>query len=74
MDVERDVHVLGMQIGTGRIMKAHDFATCQDEATNCVRVARSAFEAVPNMDCAQFILVRSVDAIVAHRDEAHLIG
>ena len=55
-------------------MKAPDFATSQDEATNCVRIARSAFEAVPNIDCAQFILVSSVDATVARCDEGDLIG
>jgi len=47
-----------MQIPTGRIMKAPDFATSQDEATNCVRIARSAFEAVPKMDRAEFILAQ----------------
>ena len=43
-----------MQIPTGRIMKAPDFATSQDEATNCVRIARFVFEAVPKMDRARF--------------------
>jgi hypothetical protein len=58
-----------MQIPTGRIMKAPDFATSQGEATNCVHIARSAFQAVPKVDRAQFVLVGSLDAIAAHRDE-----
>lgn len=55
-------------------MKSPDFATSQDEATNGVRITRPAFKPVPKMDRAEFILVSSVDAVVAHRDEANLIG
>jgi hypothetical protein len=36
IDVERDVDILGMQVGTGRIMEARDFASCQNEPTNGV--------------------------------------
>jgi hypothetical protein len=46
-----------VQKRTGRIMKASDFAACEDETTNGVWIARSAFQAVPKVDCAQFILV-----------------
>jgi hypothetical protein len=74
IDVERDVDILWVQLPTGRIMKAPDFSTCQDEATNVVSITRSTFQTVPEVDCAEFILVSSVDAIVAHRDEANLIG
>ena len=74
VDIERDVHVLGVQIQTGRIVKASDFAPGEDKPTNGVRITRPAFQPIPKMDRAEFILVRSVDAIVAHRDEANLIG
>ena len=30
INIERNVDILGMQIRTGRIVKAPDFATCQD--------------------------------------------
>jgi hypothetical protein len=33
-------------------MKAPDFAAREDQATNCVGITRSAFEAVPKMDRA----------------------
>jgi hypothetical protein len=55
-------------------MKASDFAACEDETTNGVWIARSAFQTVPKVDCAQFILVGSPDAVVAHGDEDDLIG
>jgi hypothetical protein len=74
VDVQRDVDVLRVQIGTGWITKTRDFSTGQDQATNGVRIARSAFQAVPQVDCAQFVLVGPFDAIVAHRDEGDLIG
>jgi hypothetical protein len=34
----------------GRIVKAPDLAACQDQSTNGVCIARSAFQAVPKMD------------------------
>lgn len=73
MDIESDVHILGMQIWTGRIVKAPDFATGKDEATNGVCVTRSAFQAVPQVDCAQFVLVGPLDSTVAYRNEGDLI-
>jgi hypothetical protein len=73
INIERDLDVLGVQIWTGWIVKSPDFAACRDQATNGVCIARSVFEAVPKMDRAEFILVRSVDAIVAHRNEGDLI-
>jgi hypothetical protein len=51
-DVERDVDVLGVQMRSGRIVKAPNFAACQDEATNGVFIARSAFQPIAKMDCA----------------------
>jgi hypothetical protein len=41
-------------------MKAPDFATGQDRATNGVCVAQSTFEAVPEVDGAQIRLRRFV--------------
>jgi hypothetical protein len=57
IDVECDVDILRMQIWTGRIMKTPDFAARQDQATNGVCIARSAFQPIPKVDCAQFVLV-----------------
>jgi class 3 adenylate cyclase len=59
--------ILRVQIRTGRIMKTPDFAACQDQATNGICIARSAFQTVPKVGCAQFILVGSPAAIVATR-------
>ncbi len=67
MDVERDVDVLWVQMWTGRIMKALDFAASEDAAANGVCIARSACQSIRKVDCAQFILVGSPDAIVATR-------
>lgn len=74
VDIERDVHVLWVQIRSRRIVETPDFATGQDQPTNGVWISRPSFEPVPKVDCAEFILVRSVDAIVAHRDKGDLIG
>jgi uncharacterized protein YuzE len=41
IDVERDGNILRVTIWTGRIMKAPDFATRQDQATNGVWIVRS---------------------------------
>jgi hypothetical protein len=68
IDVERYIDILRVQIRTGRIMKAPDFATGQDQATNGVCIARSAFKPISQVDGAQFVFVGSIDAIVAHRD------
>jgi hypothetical protein len=40
INIERDVHVLWVQIGTGRIVVAPDFANSQDQPTNGVWIAR----------------------------------
>jgi hypothetical protein len=62
IDVERDVDILrGGRYG--RIMKAIDFAACQDEATIGVYFARSSGP-IPNANCAEFILVGSLRHIV----------
>ncbi len=73
IDVEGEVNILGVQVRTGRIMETPDFATGQDQATNGLCVTRSAFEPIPKIDCAEFVFVGSLDAIVAHRDERDLI-
>jgi hypothetical protein len=65
VDIKSDIHVLRMQIRTGRIVEASDFATGQYETTNGVTVARPAFKPIPKVDCAEFVFVGSIDAIVA---------
>jgi hypothetical protein len=52
IDIERDVDILRMQIRSGRIMKAPDFAAREDQATNGVGITRSSLGAVPKMDRA----------------------
>ena len=54
--------VLPVQIRTGWIMKPRDFAAREDEATNGVCNARSAFEPLPKVDCAKFVFVSSLQA------------
>jgi len=74
VEVERDFDVFWVQIRTGRIVKTRDFATGQDQSTNSLWITRPAFKPVAKVDGAEFILARSVDAIVAQRDEGDLIG
>jgi hypothetical protein len=50
IDVERDVDVLGVQIRTGRIVKAFDFAACKDESPNGVCITRSALRGLSYRD------------------------
>jgi len=69
IDVERDLDVLRVQIRTGWIMKAADLAACEDEASNGAGIARSAFEPIANVDCAQFVFIGPLDAIIAYGDE-----
>jgi hypothetical protein len=54
-----------------RVMKAPGFATCQNQATNGLCIAQSAFQAEAKMDCARFIIVDY--AIVAHGDRDQTI-
>ena len=52
INIERDVDILRVQIRMGRIVKAPDFATGQDQATNGVRITRPAFEPIPEVNRA----------------------
>jgi hypothetical protein len=47
-----------MQIRTGWVVKAPDFATGQNEPTNGVWITRPAFKPVAKVDRAEFILAR----------------
>jgi len=49
IDIECDVHVLRVQVGSGRIMEAPDLAVWEDQATDGVCIARSTFQTVPKM-------------------------
>jgi hypothetical protein len=55
-------------------VKAPDFATDQDQATNGVWIARSAFKPISQVNGAQFVLVSSFQPIVAHGHEGNPIG
>jgi hypothetical protein len=46
INVERDGNILRVKMSTGWIMKAPDFATRQDQATNGVWIARSAIKPI----------------------------
>jgi hypothetical protein len=74
IDVERDLDILRVQIRTGWIMEAPNFAARQDQATNGVWIARSAFEPISQVDGAQFVFVGSFQPIVAHGHEGNPIG
>lgn len=50
-------------------MKAPDLATCLDQATNGMSIARSAFQKVSKADCAQFGLADSLRSILTQGDE-----
>ena len=50
VDVEGNVDILRVQIRTGGIVKTPDFATCENQATNGLCIARSAFQAVSEMN------------------------
>ena len=63
IDVERDLNILRMQIRTGRIVKAPDFATGQDQQTNVVRITGPAFQPVPEVNRAEFVFVGSFQSI-----------
>lgn len=63
-----------VQERTGWFMKTPDFATGQDEAMDGIWIARPAFKPVAKMDRAKFVLVISLQPIVAHRDKGDLIG
>ena len=71
IDIERYLHVLWMQIRTGRIMKASDFAAGQDDTTNSVSVAEPTIEAVPKVQRTQFVLISAVEAIIAWPERSH---
>ncbi|HWX27091.1 MAG TPA: hypothetical protein VNZ53_06585 [Steroidobacteraceae bacterium] len=55
-------------------MEAPNFATRQDQPTNGIWIARSAFQPVPKLDRAQFVFVGSFQSVLAHRHEGDLIG
>jgi hypothetical protein len=55
-------------------MKASNLAAGQDEPTNGVRIARSAFEPISQMQSTQLVLVGAGDPIFAHGDQGDLIG
>jgi hypothetical protein len=69
INVEGDVDVLRVQIWAFRIVKAGDFAASQDEPTNGLGISQPALNPIAKVDCAEFVLVGSLDAIVAHSDE-----
>lgn len=74
IDVEGDVDVLGVQIRAGRITKPLDLAASQDEPTNGVCITRLAFQPIPEMNGAEFVLVSSFQSVLAHCDKRDLIG
>ena len=74
IDVERDVDILRVQIGSGRITEAPNFTTGQNQPTNGVWIAGSAVEPIPQMDGAEFVFVGSFLSVLAHRYQRDLIG
>jgi hypothetical protein len=58
--IESDVYVLWVQIGTGLIVKAPNFATGQDQSTNSLWITRPAFKPVAKVDRAEFVLIGSL--------------
>jgi hypothetical protein len=74
INFERNVDILLVQIRVCPIIKVPDSTTGQDKASNRVRIARPASEPISQVDGAQFVLVSSVDAIVAHGRERDHIG
>jgi len=55
-------------------MEATNFATGQDQPPNGIGIARSAFQPVRKVDCAQFVFVGSFQSVLARRDKRDLIG
>jgi hypothetical protein len=55
----------------GQIMKASDFAAGQDEMTNSISLARPTFQAVPQLQRTQFVLISAVEAIIAWPERSH---
>jgi hypothetical protein len=72
--IKSDVDILRMQVRTGGIVKALNFATNQDQPTNGVWITRPSFEPISKVDRAEFVFVGSLQPIIAHRDERDLIG
>jgi hypothetical protein len=50
IDIDSDIHVLQKQIWTGRVVKAPDFATGQDQPPNGLGIAPPAFKPIPKGD------------------------
>jgi hypothetical protein len=50
--VEGDLHILAVQEWSGRIVKASNLAAGQNEPTNGVHIARSAFDPISQMQSA----------------------
>jgi hypothetical protein len=57
IDIDHDVGLPGVQIQAGGIMKAPDLATDQKRATNIVRITRSPFQPIPNVDRTQLVFI-----------------
>ena len=63
IDVERDVDILVLQVGTGQIVKAPDFATGEDQPTNGVWITRPSLKPLPKVDRTKFVLVGSLQSV-----------
>ena len=72
--IERDVNVLGVEIRTGWIVKAPHFATGQNQPTNGIGITQPPFKPISKMDRAQFVLVRSLQPVLARGNQRDMIG
>jgi hypothetical protein len=70
IDIESDVHVLRVQIRTGRVVKAPNLATGQDLERPMASGSPSLpLEPIAKVDGTEFVFVGSLQAIIVHRDK-----
>jgi hypothetical protein len=74
IDIERDLDSLRVQVRAGRIVKARNLATHQDEPPHRLSIVRPAVQPISEMDSADLVPIGALAGVVAHRDERDLIG
>ena len=74
VDVEGDLDILRVQVRPGRVVKASNLATGQNESLNGSPIARTDFKPIAQVDRADFVLVSAFEPVVSHGDYGDLLG